>query len=91
MLGVAEGAKEDAESWRQFLRHLKERGLKGVKLVTSDKCLGLIEAPAEFYPEADWQRCVVHWYRNVSSSVPRTKVKEVMAMLKAIHAQEDCA
>ena len=89
ILGVCEGAKEDTESWRQFLRHLKERGLKGVRLVTSDKCLGLVEALGEFYPEADWQRCMVHWYRNVASSVPKSKVKEVMAMLKAIHAQED--
>ncbi|MCO6042534.1 IS256 family transposase [Aeoliella sp. ICT_H6.2] len=89
VLGVCEGAKEDTESWRKFLRHLKERGLKGVRLVTSDKCLGLVEALAEFYPEADWQRCVVHWYRNVGSEVPRHRMKEVMAMLKAIHAQED--
>ena len=89
VLGVCEGAKEDVESWRQFLRRLKERGLKGVRLVTSDKCLGLVEALGEFYPEADWQRCMVHWYRNVGSSVPKSKVKEVMAMLKAIHAQED--
>ncbi len=89
VLGVCEGAKEDTESWRKFLRHLKERGLKGVRLVTSDKCLGLVEALGEFYPEADWQRCVVHWYRNVGSEVPRHRMKEVMAMLKAIHAQED--
>ncbi len=89
ILGVCEGLKEDAESWRKFLRHLKERGLKGVKLVTSDKCLGLVEVLPEFYPEADWQRCVVHWYRNVGSEVPRHRMKEVMAMLKAIHAQED--
>jgi putative transposase len=89
VLGVVEGAKEDAESWRGFLRHLKQRGLTGVKLVTSDKCLGLVEVLGEFYPEADWQRCLVHWYRNVASAVPRAKVKEVMAMLKAIHAQED--
>jgi len=89
VLGVCEGAKEDAESWRQFLRHLKARGLKGLQLVTSDKCLGLVEALGEFYPEADWQRCMVHWYRNVASSVPNAKLKEVMAMLKAIHAQED--
>jgi len=89
VLGVMEGAKEDAESWRGFLRHLKGRGLKGVRLVTSDKCLGLVEALAEFYPEADWQRCTVHWYRNVGSAVPRAKSAEVMAMLKAIHAQED--
>lgn len=89
VLGVAEGAKEDLESWRQFLRRLKERGLKGVRLITSDKCLGLVEALGEFYPEADWQRCMVHWYRNVNSAVPKAKSKEVAAMLKAIHAQED--
>jgi len=89
VLGVCEGIKEDAASWRQFLRHLKERGLSGVRLVTSDKCLGLVEALGEFYPEAGWQRCMVHWYRNVGSAVPHSKCKEVMAMLKAIHAQED--
>jgi transposase-like protein len=60
-----------------------------VKLFVSDKCLGLIETLADFYPEAHWQRCVVHWYRNVWTEVPSGKVKEVAAMLKAIHAQED--
>jgi putative transposase len=89
ILGVAEGLKEDTESWRNFLRHLKQRGMQGVRLLVSDKCLGLVEAAGEFYPEATWQRCMVHWYRNVMSVVPKNKVKEVMAMLKAIHAQED--
>lgn len=89
VLGVCEGAKEDAASWRNFLRHLKERGLKGARLVVSDKCLGLVEALGEFFPEAAWQRCVVHWYRNVMSATPSGKVKEVMAALKAIHASED--
>jgi putative transposase len=89
ILGVAEGAKEDKASWSVFLRHLKERGLKGAELVTSDKCLGLVEALGEFYPKASWQRCVVHFYRNVFTVVPKGKVKEVAAMLKAIHAQED--
>lgn len=89
VLGVVEGTKEDAESWRNFLRHLKERGLAGVRLVTSDKCLGLVETLGEFYPEADWQRCMVHWYRNVLSVTPTSKSREVVAMLKAIHAQED--
>jgi transposase-like protein len=68
---------------------LKERGLAGVKLLVSDKCLGLIENLAEFYDEARWQRCVVHFYRNVWTAVPSGKVREVAAMLKAIHAQED--
>jgi len=60
-----------------------------VKLFVSDKCLGLVENLAEFYPEASWQRCVVHFYRNVWTAVPTGKVKEVAAMLKAVHAQED--
>lgn len=89
ILGVAEGAKEDTESWRVFLRHLKERGLRGVRLVISDKCLGLVEALGEFFPEASWQRCVVHFYRNVFRLVPTGKVREAAALLKAIHAQED--
>jgi transposase-like protein len=89
ILGVVEGMKEDTESWRNFLRHLKQRGLQGVQLAVSDKCLGLVEALAEFYPDAAWQRCAVHFYRNVFTVVPKSKVKDVAAMLKAIHAQED--
>ena len=89
ILGVVEGAKEDTASWRGFLRHLKQRGLKGVQLAVSDKCLGLVEALVEFYPETAWQRCAVHFYRNVFTVVPKSKVKDVAAMLKAIHAQED--
>jgi len=89
VLGVVEGAKEDKEGWSNFLRHLKKRGLKGVRLFISDACLGLIESIQEFYPEAKWQRCVVHFYRNVFSVVPKGKVKQVARMLKAIHASED--
>ncbi len=89
ILWVTEATKEDAESWRVFLRHLKERGLSGVKLFITDKCLGLVEALAEFFPEAAWQRCVAHWQRNVTTTVPQGRMREVIAMLKAIHAQED--
>ena len=59
ILGICEGAKEDKAGWSAFLAHLKRRGLKGVQLVISDACLGLVESVAEFYPEARWQRCVV--------------------------------
>jgi transposase-like protein len=89
ILGVSEGAKEDKASWKNLLRELKQRGLRGVQLFVSDKCMGLVENFAEFYPEAKWQRCAVHFYRNVWTAVPTGKVKEVAAMLKAIHAQED--
>jgi putative transposase len=53
--------------------------------------LGPVESLGEFYPEALWQRCAVHVYRNVWTAVPTSTVKEVAAMLKAIHAQEDRA
>ena len=53
--------------------------------------MGLSECAAEFFPEAAWQRCIVHWYRNIFSHVPSTKVREIAAMLKAIHAGEDIA
>ncbi len=89
ILGVAEGQKEDLEGWRGFLRYLKERGLSGVRLIISDACLGLVEAATELFADAQWQRCTVHWYRNVFSHVPNGKVAEVARMLKAIHAQED--
>lgn len=91
VLGVAEGTKEDKASWQGFMRYLKGRGLKGVKLVIGDRCLGLVEALGEFFPEAAYQRCAVHFYRNVWSLVPSGKVKTVSAMLKAIHASEDRA
>jgi putative transposase len=91
MLGVAEGHKEDKAGWLGFLKHLKARGLKGVRLMISDACLGLAEAVAEVFPDADWQRCAVHFYRNVFSHTPSSKVREVAAMLKAIHAQENRA
>lgn len=89
VLGVREGAKEDKEGWKAFLKHLKGRGLRGVQLFISDACSGLLESLGEVYPDALWQRCVVHFYRNVFSVVPNGKVREVAAMLKAIHAAED--
>src|SRR5438552_10479366 len=73
ILGICEGAKEDKAGWSGFLKHLKERGLKGVRLIISDACIGLAESAADYYPDAGWQRCVVHFYRNVFSHVPRPK------------------
>ena len=88
ILGICEGAKEDKSGWSAFLRHLVDRGLNGVQLIISDACRGLIESAAEYLPEARWQRCMIHFYRNVFSHVPAAKVRDVAHMLKAIHAQE---
>ena len=95
ILGICEGAKEDKKGWsgaqRCALHPQAPQGtgpLRGVELVTSDACLGLVESVGEVYPQARWQRCVVHWYRNAFSHVPSAKMREVSLMLKAIHAQE---
>ena len=88
VLGAAEGMKEDKSSWVSFFQWLRSRGLEGVKLIVGDKCLGMLEAVGEVFPEAKYHRCVVHFYRNVFSVVPKSKVKNVAKMLKAIHAQE---
>lgn len=89
VIGASEGMKEDKDSWRAFLAGLKERGLTGTRLFIGDKCLGMLDAISEVFPAADYQRCTVHFYRNVFTVVPRSRVKEVAAMLKAIHSQED--
>ena len=88
VLGAAEGMKEDKASWGSFFQWLRGRGLEGVKLIVGDKCLGMLEAVGEVFPKAKYQRCVVHFYRNIFSVVPKSKVKNVAKMLKAIHAQE---
>ena len=89
ILGAAEGMKEDHESWLNFFLWLKERGLTGVRLFIGDKNLGMLETIGEVFPDAQYQRCIVHFYRNVFSVVPRGKVRTVAMMLKAIHAQEN--
>ena len=80
--------KEDRASWVIFFQWLRGRGLDGVKLVVGDKCLGMPEAVGGGFPDAKYQRCTVHFYRNVFSVAPRSKGKLVAKMLKAIHAQE---
>ena len=91
VIGAAEGMKEDKASWLAFLQWLKGRGLDGVRLIVGDKCLGMLDATAEVFPQAKYQRCTVHFYRNVFSVTPRSKMKLVAKMLKAIHSQESKA
>ena len=88
IIGAAEGMKEDKESWHSFFVWLKERGLMGVRLIIGDKNLGMPETIPEVFPDARYQRCTVHFYRNIFSVIPRNKMKAVAMMLKAIHAQE---
>ena len=77
VLGTAEGMKEDKTSWVNFFQWLRDRDLDGVKLVVGDKCLGMLEAVGEVFPEVKYQRCTVHFYRNVFAVTPRSKAKLV--------------
>ena len=88
VIGCAEGYTESKECWAEFLSWLKKRGLKGVRMFTGDKDSGMTGALAEVFPKAKYQRCTVHFYRNVLAKVPKSKRSHVAAMLKAIHAQE---
>ena len=88
VIGAAEGFTESAECWREFLSWLKGRGLSGVRMFTGDKAAAMTGAIAEVFPDAAYQRCTVHFYRNVLSKVPKSKRGQAAAMLKAIHAQE---
>ena len=72
VIGVAEGMKEDGDSWEQFVRGMIERGLKGVRLVVGDRCAGLVSTVNSMLPKARYQRCMVHFMRNVLSKTPPT-------------------
>ena len=84
--GCAEVFTESRESRKEFPLRLRGRGLSGVKIVTGDKSLGMLGALEEVFPEARYQRCTVHFYRNVFGKVPRQKRTRVAKMLKAVHA-----
>lgn len=87
-LGLMVMPTEDEESWKLFLRSLLERGLKGVKLVISDKHLGIKAAVSQiFNGEIRWQRCKVHTLRNILCQVGQKSKKEVASALKTIFAQ----
>ena len=88
VIGVAEGMKEDGDSWEQFVRSMIERGLKGVRLVVGDRCAGLVSTVNSMLPKARCQRCMVHFMRNVLSKTPPTHRQWASAALKAIFAME---
>ena len=89
VLGTDVGPAEDLEFWLAFLRQLVQRGLHGVRLVTSDSHLGLKQAVAQVLTGATWQRCRVHFMRNALSTVPKAAQQMVAATLRTIFAQPD--
>lgn len=88
VIGAAEGLAESSECWREFLSWLRSHGLRGVRMVVGDKASGMVGSIAEEFREAAYQRCNVHFCRNVLARVPKSRRAGVAAMLKAIHAME---
>ena len=91
ILGVDIGDSEDETFWTRFLRSLKARGLGGVRLVISDAHAGLRAAITKCFAGASWQRCRVHYARNLLATVPRSHAQFVAAAFRSIFALTDPA
>jgi putative transposase len=77
ILGLTVAAKESEDTWYEFFSSLKQRGLRDVRFVISDKHEGLVRAADRSFPATSWQRCQVHFRRNVMSHVPPKRMKDV--------------
>ena len=87
VLGLAVGASESEPFWSEFLRSLVGRGLKGVQLVFSDAHEGLKAAISKVLSGATWQRCRVHFMRNLLAHVPQRDKSMVAAVVRMVFAQ----
>ncbi|MDD4541164.1 MAG: IS256 family transposase [Eubacteriales bacterium] len=85
VLGFKAGDGESYEIWFSFFSELKEQGLQGVDLVTSDQHKGLVKAIRKQFEGASWQRCQTHFSRNVLDKVPKKAQREVKLRLKDIY------
>ncbi len=89
VLGVEVGDSEDGAFWTAFFKGLRARGLGGVQLVISDHHLGLKQAIGAVFIGSTWQRCRVHFMRNVLARVPKASTEMVAAAIRTVFAQPD--
>jgi transposase-like protein len=89
VLGVDIGDSEDETFWTAFLRSLRTRGLSGVRLVISDAHAGLQAAIRKTMAGASWQRCRVHYARNLLATVPKAHQEMVSAAFRSVFALAD--
>ncbi|WP_234018146.1 MULTISPECIES: IS256 family transposase [unclassified Streptomyces] len=87
VLGVMVGDSETEAFWATFLCSLRDRGLSGVRLVISDSHSGLVKAIRKVMLGAAWQRCRVHFVRNVFSVIPKGAAEMVAATIRTLFAQ----
>lgn len=91
VLGIDIGDSEDETFWARFLRSLRKRGLAGVRLVISDAHAGLKAAIRKCFTGSSWQRCRVHYARNLLATVPKAQQEMVSAAFRSIFALTDPA
>lgn len=89
VLAIELSNRESANSWKDFLKSLRERGLHGVEFVVSDDHQGLRKAIAEVLPEALWQRCYVHFLRNAIDYLPRKADDDCLKELRWLYDRRD--
>jgi putative transposase len=89
VLGLEIGASEEAAFWQEFLRKLVRRGLNGVRLVISDAHEGLRLAITQVLAGSSWQRCRVHFMRNLLAHIPQHNKSMVAAIVRTLFAQPD--
>ena len=89
VLGLDIGLSEDVTLWRAFLQDLVARGVRGIQLVVSDAHQGLKQAIREVFVGASWQRCRVHFVRNVLARVPKSAQAMIAATVRTIFQQPD--
>lgn len=89
VLGVELANRESASSWKDFLRRLKERGLRGVEFAVIDNHEGLKGAIAQIFPDALWQRCYVHFLRNAFDYLPRKGDHDCVQELRWIYERRN--
>ena len=87
--GIEVGDSEDETFWTAFLRRLRERGISGVQLVISDAHAGLKKAIARCFQGCSWQRCRVHFARNLLVKVPKASQDMVAAALRSVFVQQE--
>ena len=87
LLGFDLGASEEAAFWLAFLRSLVRRGVERVQLVISDAHEGLKQAVEQVFAGSSWQRCRVHFMRNLLAHIPKRDKKTVAATVRLIFEQ----
>lgn len=89
LIGMMIGDTESEASWGEFFTHLKQRGLHGVEMITSDHHGGLVRAVRQHLQGVTWQRCQTHFMRNILDATPKSLRSEIKAHVRSIFEAPD--